>query len=42
MADSNKDTAISFLKLAATGKVREAYSQFVGTGFRHHKYSLTR
>ena len=36
MADSNKDIAISFLKLAASGKVREAYSQFVGAGFRHH------
>jgi predicted SnoaL-like aldol condensation-catalyzing enzyme len=36
MADSNKDTAISFLKLAASGQVREAYAQFVGTGFRHH------
>jgi len=34
--DSNKDTAISFLKLAASGKVREAYSKFVGAGFRHH------
>ena len=36
MADSNKDTAISFLKLAASGRVREAYSKFVGPGFRHH------
>ena len=36
MADVNKDIAISFLKLAAGGKVREAYSQFVGVGFRHH------
>ena len=36
MADSNKDMAISFLKLAASGKVREAYSKFVGAGFRHH------
>lgn len=36
MADNNKDTAISFLKLAASGKVREAYSKFVGLGFRHH------
>ncbi len=34
--DSNKDTAISFLKLAASGKVHEAYSKFVGAGFRHH------
>ena len=36
MADSNKDAAISFLKLAASGKVREAYSRFVGPEFRHH------
>lgn len=36
MADSNKDMAISFLKLAASGKVREAYEKFVGAGFRHH------
>jgi predicted SnoaL-like aldol condensation-catalyzing enzyme len=36
MADSIKDVAVSFLKLAASGKVREAYSQFVGAGFRHH------
>jgi predicted SnoaL-like aldol condensation-catalyzing enzyme len=36
MADSNKDIAISFLKLAASGKVRDAYSKFVGAGFRHH------
>ncbi len=28
MADSNKDAAVSFLKLAASGKVREAYSKF--------------
>ena len=36
MADSNKDAAISFLKLAAGGKIHEAYSRFVGDGFRHH------
>ena len=36
MTDSNKDAAVSFLKLAANGKVREAYSKFVGAGFRHH------
>ena len=35
MAD-NKDTAISFLKMASSGNVREAYSKFVGDGFRHH------
>lgn len=36
MPDNNKDSAISFLNLAASGKVREAYSKFVGAGFRHH------
>ena len=36
MADSNKDAAVTFLKLAASGKVREAYSKFIGAGFRHH------
>ena len=36
MKDSNKDAAVTFLKLAASGKVREAYSKFVGPGFRHH------
>jgi predicted SnoaL-like aldol condensation-catalyzing enzyme len=36
MTDSNKDTAVLFLKLAASGRVREAYSKFVGPGFRHH------
>jgi len=36
MADSNKNAAVSFLKLASSGKVQEAYSRFVGTGFRHH------
>ena len=36
MADSHKNTAVSFLKMAASGKVQEAYSKFVGAGFRHH------
>jgi predicted SnoaL-like aldol condensation-catalyzing enzyme len=36
MTNSNKDAAISFLELAASGKVSEAYSRFVGAGFRHH------
>ena len=36
MSDSNKDAAVSFLELAASGKVHEAYSKFVGDGFRHH------
>src|SRR5262245_21038403 len=36
MAKDNKNAAISFLQLASSGKVREAYSKFVGDGFRHH------
>lgn len=36
MADSNKNTAVSFLKLASSGKVQDAYTKFVGAGFRHH------
>src|SRR5215510_4045385 len=36
MTDRNKDAAIAFLKLASSGKVRDAYSKFVGTGFKHH------
>ena len=32
----NKDIAISFLKLASSGKVSEAYSRYIGAGFRHH------
>jgi predicted SnoaL-like aldol condensation-catalyzing enzyme len=33
---NNKESAISFLEMASSGKVNEAYSKFVGTGFRHH------
>jgi len=36
MTDQNKESAINFLKLASSGKVREAYSKFVGEGFKHH------
>jgi hypothetical protein len=38
--ESKKDIAISFLKLASGGKVREAFSKFVGAGFRHHTLIL--
>lgn len=31
-----KDAAVSFLRLASSGKVSEAYARFVGEGFRHH------
>lgn len=34
--DRNKDMAVSFLEMASKGKVREAYSSFVGPGFKHH------
>lgn len=33
---TKKETAVSFLELAASGRVREAYTKHVGTGFRHH------
>lgn len=33
---SNKESAMSFLRLAASGNVEEAYGRFVGAGFRHH------
>jgi predicted SnoaL-like aldol condensation-catalyzing enzyme len=36
MTSSNKDAAVAFLKMASAGKVREAYSTYVGPGFRHH------
>ena len=36
MAESNKDAAVSFLRLAASGKVRQAYEGYIGDGFRHH------
>jgi predicted SnoaL-like aldol condensation-catalyzing enzyme len=36
MAENNKDAAILFLKMASSEGVREAYSTFVGPGFRHH------
>ena len=36
MIDKNKETAVSFLQLASIGKVNEAYSKYIGDGFRHH------
>lgn len=35
-SQNHKETAMEFLRLAASGKVREAYNKYVGTGFRHH------
>ncbi len=31
-----KEAAASFLRLASSGKVKEAYQQYVGASFRHH------
>jgi predicted SnoaL-like aldol condensation-catalyzing enzyme len=36
MSEENKQAAVSFLSLASSGKVDEAYSKFVGDGFKHH------
>jgi predicted SnoaL-like aldol condensation-catalyzing enzyme len=33
---TKKDSAVSFLRLAASGRVHEAYSQHIASGFRHH------
>ena len=33
---NNKDSAISFLRLASSGNVREAYEKYVHPDFRHH------
>ena len=33
---SNKERAISFLRLASSGNVREAYDTYVHPQFRHH------
>jgi predicted SnoaL-like aldol condensation-catalyzing enzyme len=34
--ESKKNSAISFLELAASGRARDAFAKYVGTGFRHH------
>lgn len=36
VATSIKERAVTFLKLAASGRVDEAYDQYVGDGFLHH------
>ena len=33
---TRKEIAKTFLRMAATGKVREAYESFADRGFRHH------
>ena len=32
----NKDAAVSFLQLAASGRAREAFERHAAPGFRHH------
>jgi predicted SnoaL-like aldol condensation-catalyzing enzyme len=36
MAISHKEAATSFMRLVASGKVREAYQSYVDPNFRHH------
>lgn len=36
MTDTNTIAAVSFLKLASSGRVSEAYAKYVSEGFRHH------
>lgn len=33
---SHKETAVSFMRLVRSGKVREAYDRHVSANFRHH------
>ncbi len=33
---ASKKAAVSFLQLASSGKVKEAYRRYIGTSFRHH------
>jgi predicted SnoaL-like aldol condensation-catalyzing enzyme len=35
-SSSKKDIAITFLKLAASGKLDEAYANYIAPNFRHH------
>jgi len=36
MAETNKDAAVSFLKLGSSGKVNEAYAKYTDIRFVHH------
>lgn len=36
MAETNKAIAVSFLELASSGKVREAFERYASPNFRHH------
>lgn len=33
---ARKEAAVTFLRLAASGMVKEAYDRYVGVNFRHH------
>jgi predicted SnoaL-like aldol condensation-catalyzing enzyme len=33
---ANKEIAVNFLKLASTGKLDEAYNNYIGANFLHH------
>ena len=35
-AANRKEAAVSFLKLAASGNLDEAYANYIGPNFRHH------
>ena len=35
-ASNRKEAAASFLKLAASGNLDEAYGNYIGANFRHH------
>jgi predicted SnoaL-like aldol condensation-catalyzing enzyme len=39
-AVTHKDAAVSFLRLAASSKVREGFQRYIGPGFRHHNPSF--
>ena len=36
MEKSHKEIAVSFLRIASSGKVREAYEKYIHADFRHH------
>lgn len=36
VSESRKEKAVSFLRMVASGDVREAYRKYVGPDFRHH------
>lgn len=36
MPENNKDTAVTFLNMIMDGRIREAFSKFVGERFEHH------